>query len=297
MTANKNQHTVLAFGEVLWDVYPDGAKLGGAPFNVIAHLTQLGVHGYMVSRIGTDEFGRKILRKMDELDCPADLIQQDPQYPTGQVLVQLDEQGKPTYDILAPAAWDFITFDAQVGAYLENADLLVFGTLAARQKVSRSTLERMIKADVKKVCDINLRQSHYNKDLIEQLLDHTHILKINDEELDVLSEMFQVRQDDIVRYLMDRFHLEGLVVTLGKKGAEAYDRTTKYYQSGIQVDVVDTVGSGDAFLAGFVRTYLDGQPLARCLEVGCKLGAHVATHRGAIPQINPDDFLILGESD
>lgn len=273
---------VLCFGEVLWDVYPDGKKLGGAPFNVAAHLHQLGYTTSILSRIGDDELGREIRNAVKDVGVDDRLIQVDEELDTGTVAVELDESGKPTYEIVQPVAWDAIEVPE---TSIKGFDAMVFGTLASRMKTSRETLKTLIQYDLIKVCDLNLRGDFFQTSLIDNLLSHTKVLKMNDEEQDVISKIYGVDKELVFNYLLTEYHdLELIIMTRGAHGAMAIDQHNAYDHPGYKISVVDTVGSGDSFLAGFLSRYLRGETVEIALDFACRMGAFVATQKGAIPR-------------
>jgi fructokinase len=284
---------VVCFGEVLWDVYPEYKKLGGAPFNVAGHLRKLGLDVHMVSRVGQDSLGKEIMIEIERADIPRDLIQEDPNHPTGIVNVLLDDHGKPSYEIVQSVAWDYIEYDALTEYAVSQADLFLFGTLACRHEVSRSCLHHLLSLNDSTVLDMNLRQTYYSHDLIDGLLDKTRILKLNDEEFDVLHNLLQVSHDNLYGFLIERYSIQLIIQTKGANGAEVFDGREVYQNPGYRIQVVDTVGSGDAFLAGFLSQYLLNHSVEECLDFGCRLGAYVATQAGAIPSYNVVDLEAL----
>lgn len=290
MNSRSMKKKVVCFGEVLWDVYPAYKKLGGAPFNVAGHLRNLGLDIQMVSRIGEDDLGKEILVEIEKAKIPLDLIQKDPNHPTGVVKVTLDDQGKPTYEIVTSVAWDYIQNNSMNEQKVAEADLFLFGTLACRHEVSRSSLHHLLSLNDSTVLDMNLRQSYYSHDLIDVLLEKTRILKLNDEEFDVLHNLLQVSHDNLYGFLIERYSIQLIIQTKGADGAEVFDGQKVCQNPGYRIQVVDTVGSGDAFLAGFLSQYLQERPVENCLDFACRLGAYVATKAGAIPSYHPGDL-------
>ena len=273
----------VAFGEVLWDVYPKYRKPGGAPLNVLGHLQQLGVATSMISRVGKDDLGNEMIKEVDAFGVGRSSIQSDEKYATGTVKVQLDDQGKPTYDIVQSVAWDHIEFTANLGSLVQAADLFICGTLASRSEHSRSTLIKLLQQSRCTVFDMNLRLDYYSNDLIQTILQETQIFKVNDDEFEVLADVFSIPKSRLYQYLFENFDLHLVIQTRGANGAEAHDGNSLVEHVGYPAEVVDTVGSGDAFLAGFLSKYIETKSLYDCLDFGCKLGAFVATKEGAIP--------------
>jgi fructokinase len=275
---------ILSFGEVLWDVYPTYQKLGGAPFNFAAHASMLGADVTMVSSIGDDDLGNEILFQANHLKLNTDFICIDTTRPTGTVNVILDTYGKPSYKIKTEVAWDYISIDKNKVELINQQDILVFGTLALRSSCNLSSLKSLMNHCKEILLDLNIRQNFYNKYLISELLSLTNILKLNDEELDLLSILFNINSSEIYNFLTQTYNLKMIITTKGEFGAEVFEDGQIYKADGVKVDVVDTVGSGDAFLAAFTVNYLNGKHINECLMEACHLGAYVATQSGAIPQ-------------
>lgn len=280
---NIQQPYIVCFGEVLWDIYPDDKKLGGAPFNVAAHATQLGTTAYIISKIGNDVLGTAILDQIEHQQVPTDFVHTDNTFGTGVVNVILDKEGKPHYDIKQPSAWDFIHIAEHEKTLVHKAGALVYGSLASRNAQSRKSLFALLGLSKLNICDLNIRLNFYDEALIESLLQAANILKINDEEAELLIKLFGLDRGSFYHDLSDRYSIDTIVQTLGPEGAEAFSKGNLCKAPGEKVDVVDTVGSGDAFLAAFIHFYLTNNPVQTCLEYACRLGAFVATQPGAIP--------------
>jgi fructokinase len=282
---------VICFGEVLWDLLPSGPVAGGAPMNVAFQLNQLGVPAGMISRVGNDTLGKELTELLQEKKVPLQLLQIDAQKPTGTVKVTLDDSGHPSYEIVADVAWDHISNNAELLAAVSEADLFVFGSLVARHNTSHDTLFACLDAAKKRVFDINLRAPFYSKELVHSLLQRSDIVKMNDQELDVLSEWFgldggQNAQMQLIRSL---YGMEVLAVTRGANGAVVLDKNGFHSHVGYTVKVQDTIGSGDAFFAGYLAQMLDNQVPAACLDFGCKMGAFVATKKGGTPNLTKQE--------
>ena len=279
-----NQIKVVCYGEVLWDVYPDKTRMGGAPFNVAAHLLQLGCTSEIISSVGKDEAGERILTGVRNHGLNTSGIAIDTEHPTGKVLVDLDSNGIPNYEIVMPVSWDYIRYVDEMEDVVRSANALVFGSLCARSPVSRSTLFRLLPIAPYCVLDLNIRQSFYDPDLIKQLLRYADLLKINDEEKALLISLFDCSELNFYDWLSKEFALETIITTKGADGAEVYNNEQLISVPGTPVEVVDTVGSGDAFLAAYLYHQLHGEGVAESLKKGCELGAFVATKSGAIPK-------------
>ncbi len=287
---NSTIRNAVAFGEILWDVYPDYRKLGGAPLNVLGHLQQLGLKTSIVSRVGEDVLGKEMLLAIDAAGVNRNAVQLDQVHPTGVVNVQLDSAGKPSYEILQPAAWDMIEPSPELEKLVNQSDVFICGSLASRSSTSRSTLHALLRESSNTIFDLNLRLNFYTEDLIREILSQAQILKVNDEEFDVLSQIFSVDKSALYPFLCGEYDLRLIIQTRGADGAEAFDGNSLIEHPGYTVTVVDTVGSGDAFLAGFLSKHLESRSVYDCLDFGCKLGAFVATQEGAIPSYQPDQI-------
>lgn len=275
---------IVTFGEVLWDIFPAGKQLGGAPFNVAAHSRILGAKSYMISAVGQDEAGKAIIQSASQLGVNTDGVIMDESHPTGTVQVSTDDKGQPSYDIIYPVAWDFIRISESAIQMVQSSDAFVFGSLACRNEISRNTLWSLLPHASTRVLDLNIRQNYYSKELIHRLLNECDILKLNDEELDLLGVLYLKSSEELPVWLLEQFNMQLIIVTLGSKGAMAQSKKQKYRAAGVPVQVVNTVGSGDAFLAAFLVNYLKKTSIQTCLELACERGAYVATQPGAIPK-------------
>lgn len=283
---------IICFGEVLWDVLPTGKIAGGAPMNVAFHLNQLGLSTRMISRVGDDEYGRELLAFLNEKGISGKLVQTDPDLPTGTVNVTLDEKGSPSYDIVNPAAWDFIHPDEEMTESVKSASALVFGSLSCRNERSRLTLFGLLAAAPFRVLDVNLRPPYFSQHLLEQLLLKSDIVKMNDEELALLTAYWADLQEEQsqMEFLKEKFKLHAVLVTKGPYGAVLLDDAGFYAQKAFKVQVQDTIGSGDAFLGAFLSKKLTGARAQECLEFACLAGAFVASKKGATPNYSPTDL-------
>jgi fructokinase len=284
------EKNVVCFGEVLWDLLPSGKVAGGAPMNVAYHLNNFGVETQMVSRVGEDELGKQLLAFLNQKGVSTQLVQRDPEHPTGIVQVTMREGGFPEYEIVENVAWDFIALKDNALQKVEKSDLFVFGSLAARHETSKNTLLELVKKARFKVFDINLRPPFYQQVLLEQLLSQADIVKVNDEELEIVAGWYgqSGSETDQLTFVLKQCDLSGIILTKGAKGAVFLDEDGLHEQSGFPVEVEDTIGSGDSFLAGFLSRYLKGEPPKDCLAFAGATGAMVATHRGATPLITED---------
>lgn len=279
------KHPVVCFGEVLWDILPSGAVPGGAPMNVAYHLHKQGKNPALITRVGRDEEGKQLKEIFDTHGVCTDYFQIDEQQQTGKVFAYPNEQNEVVYDIVKPVAWDFIEWDQRYSDLVAGAGHFIFGSLAARSPVSKRTLFLLLEAAKHRVLDINLRAPHFDKPIVEELLAKTDFLKLNLAELELITGWFfnHTHIDDRIRSMADRFTLPAIVVTLGGDGAVLYSDGQLYKHPGFTVKVTDTVGSGDAFLAGLLSKLIDNTPPPGALSYANALGAFIATQRGACP--------------
>lgn len=287
MTGTNRQ--ILCIGEVLWDALPAGLFLGGAPFNVACHLHMLGEDVTFASRVGDDRLGWEVRRRMSMQGMDDALLQVDPALPTGFVEVTLNENGTPAYDILEPAAWDAI---ALTDALAERAGVLVFGSLAQRRRTSREAIRALSRAAALTVFDVNMRPPYVDRAVIEASLQQADVVKLNDEELALMSTWWGLPADEgeAARALAERFGNRAVCVTRGAEGAALWHAGTWTEHPGYTVAVRDTVGAGDAFLAGLLHARLAGRDGREALDFACRLGAYVASQSGATPAYRRSDL-------
>lgn len=276
---------VVCFGEILWDLLPSGEQAGGAPMNVAYHLKKMGLQPAMISRIGHDDWGRKLLHLLEGWGLSTQFIQQDAQHPTGIVHAHPNEQHEVTYEIVQPVAWDFIQYTNDLSSLVQQSRYFVYGSLAARSPTSRNTLLQLLEAAPKKVLDINIRMPHFDKDLALQLLQQVDILKLNEHELPILSGWIGEGGsfEEQVARVQDYFKVPVMVVTCGNRGAALRMDGTLHRHPGFKVAVADTVGSGDAFLAGLLSQLEEGTTPQQALAFACATGALTASKPGACP--------------
>ncbi len=276
---------ILCAGEILWDSVPPGLFLGGAPYNAGYHLNKLGQDVHIISRVGNDDLGREAVKRAAESGVFTDLIQVDPELPTGFVEVKLGKDGIPEYNIKKPAAWDEIVLEPELAGVAESADALIFGTLAQRSETSRKTIRQLAQAGCLKVLDLNFRFPHVDPDIAGQSLQIADVVKMNHEELEYLQQWFNLSggMKEAVRKLSDRFSLELVCVTRGAEGAVLWDGSRFREGKSYTVEVADTVGSGDAFLAVLVSGYLDGVPPQKLIGYSNRMGAFIAAKNGGTP--------------
>lgn len=284
---------IVCFGEVLWDVFPTHKKIGGAPLNVALRLHSLGNEVYIVSKVGNDENGTKLIDFIDINGVSTDFIQIDKNYKTGTVKVILDDKGSATYDIEFPRAWDKIQYQENTVKLVEESDAFYYGSLVARGEQSKSTLFKFIDKAKYKICDLNLRPPHYTTDGLVELMEKADFLKLNDDELFEISKKLGSKYNSIeqnVKFISEATHTKSVCVTKGPHGALLLSGGKLYYNSGYQIKVVDTVGAGDSFLASLISKLLGGDSPQEAIDHACAIGALVAGSEGANPVITSGDI-------
>ena len=290
MDNNINKDVIVGMGEALWDVLPDGKKIGGAPANFAYHVSQFGLDSCAVSAIGDDALGEELLENFDRKGVNH-LIEKVP-YPTGTVQVEIDQAGIPQYEIKENVAWDNIPYTARLDFLASRTRAVCFGSLAQRNIVSRNTINRFIAAmpekGALKVFDVNLRQGFYNKEILCNSMQKCNILKINDEELVVVSRMFGypgIDLQDKCWILLGKYNLQMLILTCGINGSYVFTPGNVSFQPTPKVDVADTVGAGDSFTATFLACTLKGMPVAEAHRRAVEVSAYVCTQAGAMPTL------------
>ncbi|QJW92346.1 carbohydrate kinase [Spirosoma taeanense] len=277
--------TITCFGEILWDVLPTSKQPGGAPMNVAADLRNFGLNAQLISRVGSDDLGRELLDFLAGKGIPVELVQVGQSHLTGVAKANISDCNEVTYKIVQPVAWDYIQLVPGLLDVVRQSDLFVYGSLAARSPQTYETLRALLAVAPRKVFDVNLRAPHYDRATVEELLYLADIAKLNEHELVELAAWHGEENDlhRAMQQLRERFRLETLIVTLGADGAVLLDETGLYSQVGFPVEVADTIGSGDAFLAAFLYKTLQGESAKKTLEFACATGAYVATQQGATP--------------
>ena len=276
---------VLCFGEVLWDNLPSGARPGGAPMNVALHLKRFGIHSRVASSIGDDKLGRDLAGFLQQSGIDTSLIQVNTHLPTSEVKVHLDESNNATFEICEPVAWDEILLTDELIEEVRDSKALVYGSLASRNRTTRDTLLKLLENDLVKIMDVNLRPPFDKREIIEPLLMKADIVKLNDDELFKIAKWYGLtgELEEIAFGFYDKLNLKFLLVTRGDKGAYLIHDDKIYSHPGFKVEVADTVGAGDAFLAGFLAAYYEGKPVQEALNDASAIGAFVASQPGATP--------------
>ena len=290
---NTDKKYVVGLGEVLWDVLPEGKKLGGAPANFAYHAGQFGLDTMAVSALGEDKLADETIQQIEDKHLPYALPRVP--YPTGTVQVELDNEGIPTYNIKENVAWDNIPFTEDIRSIAENCRAVCWGSLAQRNIVSRTSIYKFLEAtpdDCLKIFDINLRQNFYTKEVIQESVKRCNILKINDEELVLIGRLFGYPGLDIENkcwLILGKYDLDMLVLTCGVNGSYVFAAGNMSYQETPKVTVADTVGAGDSFTGTFCAAILKGKSVEEAHKLAVEVSAYVCTQNGAMPQV-PSEF-------
>ncbi|MFM6971141.1 MAG: carbohydrate kinase family protein [Rhodoluna sp.] len=283
----------VCFGEVLWDVLPTESIAGGAPMNVAIRLQSLGVPTKIISKIGKDKLGEELMAILHEKQVATDLIQVDEQQSTGEVLVTLDNKGSASYEIVFPTAWDEIELTADNMKAVSESDVFVFGSLACRNEVSKNTLLSLLDLAKYKVFDVNIRPPFYTLSLLEDLMNKADFIKLNDDELLEVAQKLGSQTEDIetnILFLAKRTNTQTVCITKGKNGAILWTNNQFYTGKGFSVAVADTIGAGDSFLAALISKIITSTNYSEAVTFACGVGALVAGHKGANPQISSEEI-------
>jgi len=283
------KNLIIGLGEALWDMLPEGKKLGGAPANFAYHAGQFGLDTVAISALGEDKLADETIEALEQNGLKY-LMPRVP-YATGTVQVTLTGEGIPTYEIKENVAWDNIPFNDEIKAAAKNCRAVCFGSLAQRNIVSRQTILQFLDAtpeDCIKICDINLRQQFFSKEILEESFKRCNILKINDEELVVVTRMFGYQDLDdakICEKMVKEYNLQMLVLTCGTNGSHVFTADGKHsFQPTPKVEVADTVGAGDSFTGSFCAAILNGKPVEEAHRIAVEVSAYVCTQNGAMPK-------------
>lgn len=283
----------IAYGEVLWDVFDNEKKIGGAPLNVALRMKTLGCDAAMISCVGNDEDGKIIIDTVKNLRLETDAIITSENFPTGLVNVTLDKNGSATYEIKYPSAWDKIILNDAARELISQADVLIYGSLVCRDQVSRQSLEELLNTNAYKVFDVNLRKPHYSYEILEQLMKSADFVKFNDDEiLEIASALHfpDKSLEESMNFISSLADVKGICVTRGKHGALLLWEGTFYENNGYPVVVADTVGAGDSFLATLMTSLLTNKNPQEALDYACAIGALVAASPGANPKISQSEI-------
>lgn len=284
---------IVCFGEVLWDIFPEGSKAGGAPFNVAYHVHKMGIDVKMLSRIGNDELGRKLTGRISSWGITADYIQIDQEHPTSTVIAKIDEHNEASYEIINQVAWDYIEYLPEHQELVSGAAAFVFGSLSARNETTRNTLLQLLKVAKLKIFDVNFRAPFVDRELIKTLLHQSDIVKMNKAELRQVIEMTGQEYADeaqSIAFLQQHFGIGEVVLTKGSKGARYFTGKENYIFNAVPITIADTVGSGDSFLSGFISKRIQQETPEEIMTQAIALGAWVTSKSGACPDYELSDF-------
>lgn len=286
----------ISFGEMLWDVFPQGMVPGGATLNVALRLSSLGIDTQMISTVGKEQEGHDLVDFLKKSNVDCSLVSIHDHLETGKVHVTLDDKGNGSYTITDPAAWDEIPLiDSMISAVTE-ADAFIFGSMSSRHAKSRETLQQLLKSARFKVFDINLRPPHYSFETINTLIQNADLVKLNDEEIFTYAAYLGSQSKDLeelIRFISTKNEKAIICVTLGENGAILYKQNEFFEHPGYRIKVADTVGAGDGFLAGLVTRHLAGDSWQDALTHACALGAMVASKPTANPSVTEDEITNL----
>ena len=289
------KNIIVGLGEILWDVFPERKILGGAPANFAYHISQFGFNGYAVSAIGKDLLGKEILDSLEQKGLNHLIESTD--FPTGEVKVTVDNWGVPQYEICEGVAWDNIPFTPALANLAKETQVVCFGSLAQRNEVSRATIHTFLDAmpkDSLKIFDINLRLHYYTKEVIEFSLEKAHILKINDEEVVKIAQLFgwEGTEKEICKQLLSKYQLDILILTKGTEGSWVLTPKEESFLPTPKITIADTVGAGDSFTAAFIASHLHGRCLVASHQLAVEVSAYVCQQHGAMPRL-ADAYLEL----
>ena len=282
------KNIIVGLGEILWDVFPERKILGGAPANFAYHISQFGFNGYAVSAIGKDLLGKEILDSLEQKGLNHLIESTD--FPTGEVKVSVDNWGVPQYKICEGVAWDNIPFTPALANLAKETQVVCFGSLAQRNEVSRATIHAFLDAmpkDSLKIFDINLRLHYYTKEVIEFSLEKAHILKINDEEVVKIAQLFgwEGTEKEICKQLLSKYQLDILILTKGTEGSWVLTLKEESFLPTPKITIADTVGAGDSFTAAFIASHLHGRCLVASHQLAVEVSAYVCQQHGAMPRL------------
>jgi fructokinase len=292
MMTDKNSY-IVCFGEVLWDIFPEGSRAGGAPFNVAYNVHKMGIDVNMLSKIGNDELGKKLTDQIKSWEISTDYIQVDEKYPTSTVIAKIDKHNEATYEIINDVAWDFIEFLPEHKELVSNAEAFVFGSLSARNEKSKETLLQLLEFAKLKIFDVNFRPPFTEVELIKTLLQKADIVKMNKAELKQILEFIGKEynnEEESVAFLQNHFDIKEVILTKGSKGAKYFVGDKNYSFEAVPITVADTVGSGDAFLSGFISKRIKNENPEEIIKQAISLGAFITSKSGACPDYEYSEF-------
>ena len=284
------QNVIVGIGEILWDMLPSGKVIGGAPANFAYHAQELGESSIVVSCVGNDELGREIISSLEKKDMPTEFLYIDKSHPTGVVSARINKEGKPSYLIQEEVAWDYIPTSTLMRELAFKSAAVCFGTAAQRSQLSRMTIQtfvRLMEQDSIRVFDINLRQNFYSQDVIETSLSLANVLKLNVNELSVVKKLLRLNGDEkkILNELSRKYSLNLIALTRGREGSILFTEGKTSNHQGHKINVEDTVGAGDAFVAGLVTGMLRGYELDDLNNKANRVASYICSKHGATPSL------------
>lgn len=286
---------IVAFGEIVWDILPNGKELGGTPSNLVFRCNSFGEQGYLLSRLGDDELGNAALDKLTELGISDRNVQIDDEFPTGTVYITFDENNEPTYKVTLDVAFDHIEFSAEALILARQANCLFFGLLPQRFGLSKNTLRELIKEspDSLKFFDLKLFEHFFDVKVVEFLLKNSNVVRIKEKEIAFLIQKLGMQPGSLENFgfqISQKYKVDIVLITRGQSGVFAFHKTEgPFFDSGYQIDVVDNVGSGMAFSAGFLHYYLNGKSIQEAIKFGNAAGALSTTKRGGTSFFDKND--------
>lgn len=281
-----NDHNILCFGEVLWDMLPTGPKPGGALLNVAIHLIRQGQTPKLVSKTGNDTPGMELISFLTKAGLKQELIQIDGTLPTSQVNIHLDEKKNATYEICEPVAWDNIRPNNKNMEAAKTADLIIFGSLASRNKTTRETLFLLLEqSQAIRLLDVNLRPPYDKPDVIKEMLKRANFIKLNNDELDIIAGWHNKKgtEKELIHWISELYQCSTVCITRGENGAALLMNNEIHEHQGYKVEALDTVGAGDSFLASLIAHLAQNDSPQKALQYACATGAFVASQNGAVP--------------
>lgn len=284
---------IVCFGEVLWDIFPEGSKAGGAPFNVAYNIHKMGIDIQVLSKTGNDDLGRKLREQIRNWGISTQLIQVDENHPTSTVIAKIDEHHEATYEIINNVAWDHIEYFSEYNKLVSNAEAFVFGSLSSRNETTRNTLLKLLDQAGLKIFDVNLRPPFIDAELIKTLLHKADVVKINKSELQQILELTEEQystEEDTVKAIQRHFAVDEIVLTKGSEGARYFVGDKSYTLPAVPITVADTVGSGDAFLSGFIAKRIFNENPEEILQNAVSMGAFITSKYGACPDYDYSEF-------
>jgi len=284
------QNVIVGLGEILWDMLPSGKALGGAPANFAYHAQELGESSIVISCVGNDELGQEIISSLEKKDMPTDFLYIDKNHPTGVVSAKINKEGKPSYLIQEEVAWDYIPDTPLLRELASKSDAVCFGTVAQRLHLSRMTIQtflRLMEHDSIRVFDINLRQNFYTYEVIKTSLDMANVLKLNENELSVVKKILKLNGNEkkILNELSRKYSLRLIALTKGIEGSILYSEGKISKHEGYRVEMADTVGAGDAFVAALVTGLLRGYELDDLNNKANRVASYICSKHGATPSL------------